>query len=60
MCIFNYKLSYEQPVSSCVSIALQIAQIEIANWKYTKWKHVNFAQTPIYSKNVFTVTWGGF
>ncbi len=33
--------------SSCVSITLQIVQIEIVNWK-----HVNF-------EKVFTLAWGG-
>ncbi len=31
-------------ITNCISITLQIAQIEIANWKYTQWKHVNFAK----------------
>ncbi len=43
-----------------LSSRIAIVQIEIMNWKYTKWKHEHFAKTPIYRKNVFTLTWGVF
>ncbi len=46
--------------TSCISITLQIAQIEIVNWKYAQWKHINFVKIPIYHKKDFMLTWGCF
>ncbi len=43
----RYTVNHCKVIISCVSIILQIAQIEIANWKYAQCKHFNFTKNPI-------------
>ncbi len=51
----TYNTYVQLHINSHVSITRPIVKIEIAIWKYTQWKHVNFAKkSHIYRKNVFT------
>lgn len=44
------------PHTRCVSITLEIVQTGTANRKYSQWKHVSLANTPVYHRIVSPLT----